>query len=163
MVANKHTKKEVISFCGEISELLSSLKINETDKKNIKKYEKLQKQSEKCKKLINGTKNDKKDNNFKSNYNIYIKDCFLIKNGETSFGILPKNIENELFADIKKNNKNNYLSIFGDFWKNRLDEDIKNNYKNKREKEQEAKNLIKDNVSENIKHRGRPKKNIINK
>lgn len=152
MVANKHTKKEVILFCGEVSDLLSNLKINETNKENIKKYEKLYKQSEKCKNLINGTKTSKSDRK-KSNYNNYIEDCFLIKKGEKTSGILPKEIEQQLFDDINKNNNNNYFSIFGNFWKNKIDEEIKNKYKNKKDQENE-------NVNKNVKHRGRPKKNI---
>lgn len=152
MVANKHTKKEVISFCSEVSDLLSNLKINETNKENIKKYEKLNKQSEKCKDLINRTKPVKGDKK-KTNYNNYIKDCFLIKKGEKTSGILPKNIEKEINTDINNNENNNYLSIFGNFWKNKIDDEIKNKYKNIKEENKSS--------SENVKHKGRPKK-IIN-
>ena len=152
MVANKHTKKEVILFCDEISSLLSGLKINETDKKNIKKYDKLYKQSEKCKNLING-KNNLKSDKKKTNYKNYIEDCFLIKKGQKTSGILSKDIEDELFNDINKHNNSNYFSIFGKFWKNRINEDIKNKYKDI--KDQDRKNVTNE---ENIKHRGRPKK-----
>jgi hypothetical protein len=154
MVANKYTKKEVILFCDEITSLLSTLKLNEKNKEDIKKYEKLQKQSEKCKNLIDRTKNNKNIRK-KSNYNNYIEDCFLIKKGEKTSGVLPKNIENELFADIKKHDNNNYFSLFGKYWKTKINEDIKDKYKNR----DEQKNLNED-IKE--KHRGRPKKNINN-
>lgn len=152
MVAIKHIKKETISFCSEVSDLLLKLKINETNEENIKKYENLYKQSENCKNLIN----DKGSNKNNSNYNNYIRDCFLIKKGEKTSGILPKDIEEELSTDIKKHNGNNYFSLFANFWKNKINEDIKNKYKNK--KDQEDKDVDK---KENVKHRGRPKK-IIN-
>lgn len=149
MVANKYTKKEVILFCDEISDLLLNLKINETNKQNLKKYEKLTKQSDKCKELINRTKPIKTDKKT-SGYNNYIKDCFLIKKGDKTSGILSKNIENEINTEI--NNNNNYLSIFGNFWKNKIDDEIKNKYKNIGEENK--------SLNKNIKHKGRPKKNI---
>lgn len=153
MVANKYTRKEIILFCDEVTNILSELKINEKSKENIKKYEKLNKQSEKCKKIIDGSKKDKSIRN-RTNYNNYIEDCFLIKKGVKSSGILPKDVEKELKNDINNHDNKNFLSLFGNYWKNKINEEIKNKYKNNEHPTSHG--------DKTEKHRGRPKKNINN-
>lgn len=119
MVANKKTKRNIIILCNDITNLLSDLNIE--DKNNRKKADKIIKKSNECKDLIDVHKNK----TYKlSGYNKYIKDCFDIKKGDKSSGLLN---ENEILKIIENNPEKNSITIFGGIWQT-LDKDVKNKY-----------------------------------
>lgn len=146
MVANKRTRKNVINLCDDVINLLSDLNIE--DKNNKKKVDKIIKEANICKELFDET-NNKTHNS--TGYNRFIKDCYNIKKGNESSGLLGKNIEKEILNNIENNKDKHIFTIFGNTWKT-LDKNIKNKY-----------NIDKD---KKVSKRGRPhkdkKKDIIN-
>lgn len=123
MVANKRTRKEVITLCDEVIDLLTNLNIENKDEK--KKVEKIIKKANNSKNLIDNKKNINKHNT--TGYNKFIKDCYNIKKEGQTSGILASSIENEILNKINNNKDKHIFTVFGNTWKN-LDKDIKNKY-----------------------------------
>lgn len=123
MVANKRTRKEVITLCDDVIDLLTNINIENKDEK--KKVEKIIKKANNSKDLIDNKKNINKHNT--TGYNKFIKDCYNIKKEEQTSGILTSSIENEILNKINNNKVKHIFTVFGNAWKN-LDKDIKNKY-----------------------------------
>lgn len=123
MVANKRTRKEVITLCDEIIDLLTNFNIENKDEK--KKVENIIKKANNSKDLIDNKKNGNKHNI--TGYNNFIKDCYNIKKEEQTSGLLTSSIEKEILNKIKNNKDEHIFTVFGNTWKN-LDKDIKNKY-----------------------------------
>ena len=128
MVANKKTRKTVTTLCDDVINLLTNLNIDNKNEK--KKIDKIIKKANDCKELIDGTK-DKKHST--TGYNKFIKDCYNVKKGEKTSGILGEDIEKEILNNIENNKDKHIFTIFGNLWKT-LDKNVKNKYNVDKEK-----------------------------
>lgn len=132
MVANKKTRKNVITLCDDVIKLLIDLKID--NKNTQKKVDKIINKANNCKEIIDG-KNVKKHNI--TGYNKFIKDCYNIKKGDKTSGILNLDNEKNIKNNIENNKDKHIFTVFGDIWKT-LDENVKNKYNVDKEKEKKS-------------------------
>lgn len=131
MVANRYTSKETREFnkCfNEILNYIDKLKIEDLNKNNKKKINKIYEQSNNCKNLINEKNKELKNKENKLNcYNIFTIDFYNIENNKPHLNILPNNIKNQII--LKKGDKDNILIRCSKIWKIEVNENIKNEYK----------------------------------
>ena len=125
MPANKKTRKEVSTLCDETIDFLSNLKIDDKDKSQKKKIEKIIKKANTTKdNILKSTENKHKP----SGYNKFIIDFNKIKKNENTSEILNEEINNHILDYLNNNNDKNLFSIVGKYWREELDKTIKNKY-----------------------------------
>lgn len=130
MVTNRYTTKETREFNKCFNEMLNyinKLKLDDLNKNEKKRINKIHEQTSNCKRLIEKKNIEKKKDNKLNHYNIFMMDVYNIENNKTHLNILSNDIKNQII--LQKEDNDNILIRCSKIWNSDVNEKIKNEYK----------------------------------
>ncbi len=130
MVTNRYTTKETKEFNKCFNEMLNyinKLKLDDLNKNEKKRINKIHEQTSNCKRLIEKKNIEKKKDNKLNHNNIFMMDVYNIENNKTHLNILSNDIKNQII--LQKEDNDNILIRCSKIWNSDVNEKIKNEYK----------------------------------
>lgn len=123
MVTNRYTTKETREFNKCFNEMLNyinKLKLDDLNKNEKKRINKIHEQTSNCKRLIEKKNIEKKKDNKLNHYNIFMMDVYNIENNKTHLNILSNDIKNQII--LQKEDNDNILIRCSKIWNSDVNE-----------------------------------------